>query len=108
MATIKEDCTPLDTKSMITESSIFMYEVYVAALAVWIILYFIVWKGIFSLQTVVYVTVPLPIIFIVIMLVNNMMLPGADLGISMYLTGYDSKGNAPDFGAQLVEGKMWA
>lgn len=108
VATIKDDCTPLDTKTMITDSSVFLWEVYAAAVAVWIILYFIVWRGIFSLQAAVWVIVPLPIIFIVVMLVNNVMLDGADVGIGMYLGGYDAEGNSPDFGAQLVRGKMWA
>lgn len=106
--TINEDCTDLDTKTVITSTSIFGWEVYLATLAVWVIVYFIMWKGVNSSSYVVWVTVPLPVFFIVIMIINGLTLDGASRGIDMYLKGYDSEGNAPDIGSKLADVKMWA
>jgi len=103
-----DDCSEMDTKTVIADSSIFGWEVYLATLAVWIIVYFIMWKGVNSSSYVVWVTVPLPIFFIFVMIMNGLTLENADAGIRMYLKGYDSDGNPPDIGAKLSEGKMWA
>lgn len=108
MHTIKDDCTPLDTGSVIAEETVFSWEVYLATLAVWVIVYFIMWKGVNSSSYVVWVTVPLPVIFIFIMIMNGLTLENADAGIRMYLKGYDIEGNPPNLGEKLSEGKMWA
>lgn len=106
--TFKDDCTPLDTATVIAEETVFSWEVYCATLAVWIIVYFIMWKGVNSSSYVVWVTVPLPVFFIFIMIMNGLTLENADAGIRMYLKGYDAAGNPPDLGEKLSEGKMWA
>lgn len=106
--TINEDCTDMDTKTVIADSSVFGWEVYLATLAVWIIVYFIMWKGVNSSSYVVWVTVPLPIFFIFVMIMNGLTLENADAGIRMYLKGYDLEGNPPDIGEKLSDGKMWA
>jgi len=106
--TINEDCTDMDTFDVIADSSVFGWEVYLATLAVWIIVYFIMWKGVNSSSYVVWVTVPLPIFFIFVMIMNGLTLENADAGIRMYLKGYDLEGNPPDIGSKLSEGKMWA
>ena len=103
-----EDCVKLDTSDEISSSSIFGWEVYLATLAVWIIVYFIMWKGVNSSSYVVWVTVPLPIFFIFIMVMNGLTLENADAGVRMYLKGYDAEGNPPDIGEKLKDGKMWA
>ena len=72
--TFKDDCTPLDTSSVISEVSVFSWEVYLATLAVWIIVYFIMWKGVNSSSYVVWVTVPLPVFFIFVMIMNGLTL----------------------------------
>merc|ERR1711994_992246 len=84
------------------------WEVYLATLAVWIIVYFIMWKGVNSSSYVVWVTVPLPIFFIFVMIMNGLTLENADAGIRMYLKGYDLEGNPPDICDKLSDGKMWA
>lgn len=98
----------MDTKSVIADSTVFGWEVYLATLAVWIIVYFIMWKGVNSSSYVVWVTVPLPIAFIFIMIMNGLTLENSDAGIRMYLKGYDAEGNPPDIGSKLSDGKMWA
>ena len=106
--TINEDCTDMDTSSVIADSTIFGWEVYLATLAVWIIVYFIMWKGVNSSSYVVWVTVPLPIFFIFVMIMNGLTLENADAGVRMYLKGYDQEGNPPDIGEKIKDGKMWA
>jgi len=106
--TINDDCTKLDTSSVISETSVFGWEVYLATLAVWIIVYFIMWKGVKSSSYVVWITVPLPVIFIFVMVMNGLTLENADDGIRMYLKGYDAEGNPPDLAANISNGKMWA
>ena len=61
-----------------------------------------------SSSYVVWVTVPLPVFFIFVMIMNNLTLENADAGIRMYLKGYDAAGNPPDIGAAIGNGKMWA
>lgn len=106
--TINDDCSDMDTHNVIADSSVFGWEVYLATLAVWVIVYFIMWKGVNSSSYVVWVTVPLPIFFIFVMIMNGLTLENADAGVRMYLKGYDADGNAPDIGSKLSEGKMWA
>ena len=106
--TINEDCTDLDTSSQIASTSIFGWEVYLATLAVWVIVYFIMWKGVNSSSYVVWVTVPLPVFFIFIMIMNGLTLDGSWRGIQMYLKGYNAQGEAPDLMDKLSNGKMWA
>ena len=106
--TINEDCTDLDTSSVISSTSIFGWEVYLSTLAVWIIVYFIMWKGVNSSSYVVWITVPLPCFFIFVMIMQGLTLENADAGIRMYLKGYDADGNPPDIGSKIGDGKMWA
>ena len=105
--TINDNCVPMDTKTQILDVSIFGWEQYAATLAVWIIVYFCLWKGVSSSSYVVWVTVPLPIFFIVIMVMNGLTLENADEGIKMYIKGYID-GVAPDVWALLSRPDMWA
>ena len=66
------------------------------------------WKGVKSSSYVVWVTVPLPIIFIVIMMMNGLTLDNSDAGLRMYLKGYDAEGNPPNLIEKLTNGKMWS
>ena len=100
----KDDCTPMDTSSQIIDESIFGAEVYLATLIVWIVVYFCMFKGVNSSSYVVWVTVPLPVFFIFIMVVNNLTLPNASAGVAMYIKGLDFDGNPPDIGEALTTG----
>jgi len=78
-------------------------------LVTWIITYFCVFKGVKSSSYVVWVTVPGPIIFIFIMVMNNLCLENADAGIRMYLRGQDPiTGEAAPASEKLGNGQMWA
>lgn len=50
-------------------------------------MFFCVYKGVKSSSYVVWVTVPLPTVFIFIMVLNGLTLDNADQGIRMYLLG---------------------
>ena len=87
---------------MILDESIFGWEQYVATLVIWFIVYFCLWKGVGSSSYVVWVTVPLPVFFIFVMVMNGLTLENADEGIRMYLKGYVD-GVPPDIGEKLSE-----
>lgn len=53
----------------------------------WVLVYLCVFKGVKSSSYVVWLTVPLPIILIFVLLIRGATLDGADQGIEIYLTG---------------------
>jgi len=57
-----------------------------ATTVVWICIYFSVMKGVTSVSYVVYVTMPVPCLFLLILLIKAVTLEGADDGISDYLS----------------------
>lgn len=67
--------------------SAFQWQVWLAQVAVWIIVFFCVFKGVKLTSKIVWVTVPLPLIFVFIMVMNGFTLPGCDTGFRMYLKG---------------------
>ena len=107
MKTINDDCKPMDTATQILDVSIFGWEQYIATLVIWFIVYFCMWKGVNSSSYIVWVTVPLPVFFIVIMVMNGLTLENADEGIRMYLKGYVN-GVPPDIMEKLSDTAMWA
>lgn len=56
-----------------------------ALIAVWVMIYFCVWKGVLSVGRVVYWTVPLPIILLAVLLVRALFLEGFLTGWVFYL-----------------------
>jgi SNF family Na+-dependent transporter len=87
----------------------FSWQIMLALMLTWIITYFCVFKGVKSSSYVVWVTVPGPIIFILIMVMNNLCLPNADAGIRMYLRGEDpATGEVAPASEKLGDGQMWA
>lgn len=73
----------------------------------WFVVYFCVFKGVKSSSYVVWVTVPLPVAFIFIMVMKGLTLDNASEGIRMYLMG-EQDGEMPDIGAKLQQASMWA
>ena len=69
-----------------------------ALVIVWVLVYFSVWKGVKSVGKVVIVTMPLPVILLIILLIRGITLPGAMTGIVFYLK--------PDFSA-LLDLEVW-
>jgi NSS family neurotransmitter:Na+ symporter len=69
-----------------------------ALAVIWILIYFSVWKGVKSVGKVVLVTMPLPVILLVILLIRGLTLPGSLQGVIFYLK--------PDFSA-LFDFEVW-
>lgn len=74
------------------------WYLFFALAAIWIMIYFCVWKGVKSAGKVVAITMPLPIILLVILFIRGITLDGAMLGITEYLT--------PNFAA-LMSSEIW-
>jgi NSS family neurotransmitter:Na+ symporter len=72
--------------------------VFAALIAVWVLIYFCVWKGTKSVGRVVMITMPLPILLILVLAVRGMTLPGSLEGILFYIT--------PNFRA-LFDMQVW-
>lgn len=60
-------------------------SILVALIIVWFLIYFSIWKGIKSVSKVVTLTMPLPIILLVVLVARVVTLPGAGDGIAYYL-----------------------
>lgn len=66
--------------------------------ATWALIYWIIKKGVLRVGKVVMITVPLPVILLVLILIRGVTLPGAAEGLRYYLT--------PDFSA-LADAQTW-
>ncbi|HBG60487.1 MAG: transporter [Omnitrophica WOR_2 bacterium GWF2_38_59] len=66
---------------------------------IWLLVYFSVWKGVKSVGNVVIVTMPLPVILLIVLLIRGITLPGAMNGIIFYLK--------PNFIA-LLDFEVWS
>ena len=73
-------------------------SIFLGLLAVWVIIYLCVRKGVKSVGKVVMITMPLPIILLVVLLIRGLTLDGAFTGILYYLR--------PDFSA-LFSAEIW-
>ncbi|MBD3347634.1 MAG: sodium-dependent transporter [Candidatus Eisenbacteria bacterium] len=66
--------------------------------ATWVLIYWIIKAGVLRVGKVVMLTVPLPVILLVLILIRGLTLPGAAEGLAYYLT--------PDFSA-LTNARTW-
>lgn len=84
-------CEPYDTSTSIAGSYgqpwYFSWPIFGALIITWFLTYFCVFKGVKSSSIVVWFTVPMPIGFIFVMVLNGLCLPNSDEGIRMYLKG---------------------
>ena len=102
-----DDCSKYDTSSQMGEGTVFQWQVFLCMLAVWIICFLIVYKGVKVSSWVVWVTVPLPVIFVFIMVLNGLTLDNCDLGFKMYLKGI-TDGVEPNVREKLGQPAMWS
>lgn len=73
-------------------------HVLAALVFVWVCVYFCIWKGVRSVSAVVTITMPLPVILLIILLIRGVTLPGAMDGLIYYVK--------PDFQA-LLNTEVW-
>jgi solute carrier family 6 GABA transporter-like protein 1 len=69
------------------DPSQFSVPAFFATLFVWLTCFLAVFKGVHSSSYLVWFTVPVPLVFIVVMVINNLSLEGAGNGIDKYLNG---------------------
>jgi len=74
------------------------WEVLIGLALTWVLIYFIIYKGVNRVGKVVNITVPLPIIMLIILFIRGITLPGALKGINYYLE--------PNF-AILLDWRVW-
>ncbi|XP_019748349.1 sodium- and chloride-dependent GABA transporter 2-like [Hippocampus comes] len=61
------------------------WEMLLCLLAIWVICYFCIWKGVKSTGKVVYFTATFPYVMLLILLIRGLSLPGARQGVEFYL-----------------------
>lgn len=82
-----EDCSVYDTSTEMGANSVFQWEVFCCVLIVWLVSFMCVYKGVKLSSKIVWFTVPIPIFFVFIMVLNGLTLENSDYGIRMYLKG---------------------
>ncbi|XP_034027761.1 sodium- and chloride-dependent creatine transporter 1 [Thalassophryne amazonica] len=74
------------------------WELLLCLLAVWVLVYFCIWKGVRSTGKIVYFTATFPYVVLIILLIRGVTLPGSSVGIMFYLK--------PDW-SKLGEAQVW-
>lgn len=109
---MNEDCSDYDTKTVMGQGSIFCWQVFLCVILTWFLVYWCVFKGVKSSSYVVWITVPLPMVFVFFMVLNGLALENSDQGIRMYLRGeqIDENGVAyyQNVSEMLSNSAMWA
>ncbi|KAJ8259304.1 hypothetical protein COCON_G00183160 [Conger conger] len=75
----------LSISSGIEDMGELKWDLALCLLAVWVICFFCIWKGVKSTGKVVYITATFPFIMLIILLIRGVTLPGAYEGIKFYL-----------------------
>lgn len=74
------------------DDTVFSVPALMACLAVWVIIFLCVFKGVKSSSYIVWLTVPLPVVFVFIMIINGATLDGSDDGVERYFRGNSASG----------------
>ncbi|KAF3860604.1 hypothetical protein F7725_000859 [Dissostichus mawsoni] len=75
----------LSISSGIEDIGAVKWDLALCLLAVWVICFFCIWKGVRSTGKVVYITATFPFVMLIVLLVRGVTLPGASEGIKFYL-----------------------
>ena len=73
------------------KGTLFSVRSFLATTFVWVVIFLCVFKGVKSSSYIVWFTVPVPAIFVVIMVFKGLSLEGASDGISQYLRGNEKR-----------------
>jgi SNF family Na+-dependent transporter len=104
-----DDCTKYDTFTQMGGHTTFQWQIWLCMMCVWACDFFAVFKGVKGSSWVVWITVPLPIVFVFIMVLNGLTLDNCDKGFKMYLKGTDPvTGEEPDLNKKLQNPSMWS
>jgi len=79
------------------------WKILMGLILTWVAIYFCVFKGVLSAGWVVKITMPLPVMILVILMIRSVMLTGADDGIDQYLGNWDL-----DYVEQKATNTIWA
>ncbi|RXN08629.1 sodium- and chloride-dependent creatine transporter 1-like protein [Labeo rohita] len=88
----------LNISDGLDEPGVINWELMLCLMAVWVMVYFCVWKGVKSTGKIVYFTATFPYVVLIILLVRGVTLPGAYDGIMYYVK--------PDW-SKLGEAQVW-
>lgn len=70
------------------DATVFSGRALAACIAVWVIIFLCVFKGVKSSSYIVWLTVPLPVLFVFIMIGNGASLEGSSEGVERYFKGH--------------------
>ena len=73
------------------EPTLFSGYALLATFATWIVIFLCIFKGVSSSSYIVWLTVPLPVLFVFIMIIKGSTLPGAGDGLVRYFSGNTEK-----------------
>ncbi|KAK6474043.1 sodium- and chloride-dependent taurine transporter-like isoform X1 [Huso huso] len=88
----------LSISSGIDDMGVVKWDLALCLLAVWVICFFCIWKGVKSTGKVVYITATFPFVMLIVLLIRGVTLPGAYEGIKFYLY--------PDL-SRLADPEVW-
>lgn len=101
-----DDCTSYKPTDSMGEGSFFQWQIFLSSMLTWIICFACVFQGVKISSYVVWFTVPMPVVFVFIMVMNGFTLKNCDEGFRMYLKGYVND-EAVDVNEKLASGEMW-
>lgn len=79
------------------------WKILMGLILTWCAIYFCIFKGVLSAGWVVKITMPLPVLILVILMIRSVMLDGAGDGINQYLGNWDM-----DYVEQKATNNIWA
>lgn len=104
---INDDCTNYDQVTVMAQGSFFQWQVFLSAMLTWVICFICTFQGVKISSYVVWITVPLPMVLVFIMVMNGFTLNNSDIGFRMYLKGYEND-QPVDINEKLQSNAMWS
>jgi len=89
------------------EGTFFQWQVFLSAMLTWVICFFCTFQGVKISSYVVWITVPLPVVLVFIMVMNGFTLKNSDYGFRMYLKGFEND-EPVDIDKKLQGSPMWS